>query len=80
MPAGLTRMNPATFAFYTMLGAGFWSGILTLIGYFIGGNERLIHSYLHLLTIAIIGGAIVIFIVYWAWQRRIAQAEKRRDA
>lgn len=76
LPAGLARMNPATFAIYTMLGAGLWSTILTLIGYFIGGNETLIKSYLHILTLAIFGGVAVIIAGYWWWQRRIAQEGK----
>ena len=76
LPAGLTRMNPATFAIYTLLGAGIWSTILTLIGYFIGGNEALIKTYLHTLTIVIVAIVAVIIGGYWLWQRRIARTGK----
>lgn len=76
LPAGLARMSPATFALYTLLGAGLWSTILTLIGYFIGGNEALIKTYLHLLTFAIIGGVVLIIVGYWLWQRRLAQTKQ----
>jgi len=41
IPAGLTRTNPGAFALYTCLGAGLWSLVLTLFGYFLGGNEAL---------------------------------------
>ena len=73
LPAGLARMNPATFAIYTMLGASIWAAILTLIGYYIGGNEALIKAYLHILTIALIAGVLLIIAGYWLWQRRIAR-------
>ena len=67
IPAGLTRMNPGAFAFYTCLGAGLWSFILTLFGYFLGGNEALIKEYQHHITVGviafvalIIGGYVVV--------------------
>jgi membrane protein DedA with SNARE-associated domain len=72
LPAGLTRMNFATFSFYTCLGAGLWSLVLTLLGYFVGGNETLIKDNLPLLTGAIIVFAALILTVYFVWQRRLA--------
>ncbi|HEY0663658.1 MAG TPA: DedA family protein, partial [Thiobacillaceae bacterium] len=54
LPAGLSRMNPGAFAFYTSLGAGLWSLVLTLFGYFLGGNEALIREYQHFITAGVI--------------------------
>jgi len=54
IPAGLTRMNPGAFALYTCLGAGLWSLVLTLFGYFLGGNEALIKAYQHHITVGVI--------------------------
>ncbi|MEQ1667785.1 MAG: DedA family protein [Sulfuriferula sp.] len=76
LPAGLTRMNPATFALYTVLGAGIWAAILTLVGYFIGGNTALINDYLHTIIIALIVAVIVMLTAYSLWQKRIAKAGK----
>jgi membrane protein DedA with SNARE-associated domain len=70
IPAGLTRMNPGTFAFYTLLGAGLWSLILTLFGYFLGGNEALIKQYQHHITFGVIAFVVLIIVGYVVWQRR----------
>lgn len=72
LPAGLTRMNFASFTFYTCLGAGLWSLILTLMGYFIGGNEELIKENLHVVTLAVIVFVLLILGGYYLWQKRQA--------
>lgn len=70
LPAGLTRMNLAKFAFYTCLGAGMWSLVLTAFGYYIGGNEALIREYhLHITAGVIAFVALVIGGYVW-WQRK----------
>jgi membrane protein DedA with SNARE-associated domain len=55
IPAGLARMPMAPFMAYTALGAGLWSFILVLLGYFIGENESLLHTYLREITFAVLG-------------------------
>ena len=70
IPAGLTRMNPGAFAFYTCFGAGLWSLILTLFGYFLGGNEALIQEYQHHITVGVIAFVALIIGGYVWWQRR----------
>lgn len=70
LPAGLTRMHYGKFAFYTCLGAGIWSIILTAMGWHIGGNEDLIRQYLKQITVGLIlliGAGIAL---YWWWQRK----------
>ncbi len=54
IPAGLARMPMTPFLLYTALGAGMWSLILVLLGYFIGQNEALLHAYLKEITVAVI--------------------------
>lgn len=47
IPAGLAGMNHLKFSLYTLLGAGIWCTVLTLIGYAIGENQQLIMQYSH---------------------------------
>ena len=70
IPAGLTRMNPGAFALYTCLGAGLWSLVLTLFGYFLGGNEALIKEYQHHITVGVIAFVVRIIGGYVWWQKR----------
>ena len=64
-PAGLARMNLFIFCIYTSLGAGIWVIILTLLGYFLGGNEALIKEYLHYIIIGILVSLFVLGIWYY---------------
>jgi membrane protein DedA with SNARE-associated domain len=66
-PAGLARMDIKEFAMYTTLGAGLWVTILTLIGYFVGQNEELIHTYIKEITIATL--AVVGVLIFWYVRR-----------
>jgi len=59
IPAGLARMRIAPFLGYTALGAGLWSLVLVLLGYFIGRNEALLHAYLREIT-----GAVLLLVVF----------------
>lgn len=72
LPAGLCRMRVMTFALYTCLGAGIWSAVLTALGYFIGGNETLIHENLPLVTAALVVFVLLTLFGYYLWQRRQA--------
>ncbi len=67
-PAGLAKMNLITFSIYTTLGAGIWVVILTMLGYFIGGNEALIKEYLRYIIIAILIGLVAMG--YWYYKRK----------
>ncbi len=67
LPAGLSKMDIKEFALYTLLGAGIWVIILTLIGYFVGANEELIHQYIKQITIAIL--LILSIFVFWYVKR-----------
>lgn len=72
LPAGLTRMNPAAFALYTTLGAGLWSLVLALFGYFIGGNQALIEANKLLITAGVLSFVALLLVGYYFWQKRQA--------
>lgn len=69
-PAGLARMNLFVFSLYTSLGAGIWVIILTLLGYFLGGNEALIKEYLHIIIVSILILLAIIAFIYYKKQKQ----------
>ncbi|WP_345975419.1 DedA family protein [Sulfurimonas sp. HSL3-7] len=64
IPAGLSQMPLLSFSLYTALGAGIWSLILIMLGYFLGQNIELVETYLHQITIAVLGALVVLVFVY----------------
>ncbi|WP_243370388.1 DedA family protein [Geotalea sp. SG265] len=71
LPAGLAGMNHGKFATYTLLGAGIWCTVLTVIGYVIGENQALIMEYSHQAVIGVIifsAGLIAVYV--WRHKRR----------
>ena len=69
IPAGVAGMNHFKFTLYTLLGAGIWGTILTLIGYAIGENQQLIMQYSHkaLLWVVLFSGALI---AVYVWKQR----------
>jgi len=75
IPAGLSKMNIATFALYTSLGAGIWALILVLLGFFIGENKELIDVYLKQITIVVLILLILLGVWYNSNHKRKANKE-----
>ena len=69
-PAGLAKMSPLKFSFYTILGAGIWVIVLTLLGYFLGANQELIHKYLKEITIVTLILVALLILFYTIKQKR----------
>jgi membrane protein DedA with SNARE-associated domain len=63
IPAGLAKMNIATFICFTALGAGIWNIILALLGYVGHGNKELSDQYSHELSYILLGLG-VLFVAY----------------
>jgi membrane protein DedA with SNARE-associated domain len=71
LPAGLTGMNHLRFTAYTLLGAGIWVTVLTLIGYFIGRHEDLVQKYSHQSLLGAVAlSAAVVAVYVWVRRRR----------
>lgn len=70
LPAGLARMPLAQFSFYTALGSGIWVVILTMLGYFLGSNQALIHQDLKKISICLILGCSLLIVCYIIWYRK----------
>lgn len=70
LPAGLAKMPLPIFALYTSLGAGIWSLILALLGFYIGENEALVKSYLHEIVLYTVAALVLITALYIYFKRR----------
>ncbi len=70
IPAGLAKMSIVQFSVFTALGAGIWSLVLTLLGYFIGENQALIEIYLKQITIIVLISLAILAFVYFAYQKK----------
>jgi membrane protein DedA with SNARE-associated domain len=65
LPAGLAKMNLATFTLFTFLGAGIWNVILALLGYFAQGQSELIYKYSHEIGYGILALAVIVLVIYF---------------
>lgn len=75
IPAGVAGMNHVKFTLYTLLGAGIWCTILTIIGYAIGENQQLIMQYSHkALILVLIFSAILVVIYIWRLRNNRSKA------
>lgn len=78
-PAGLARMNLATFTLYTALGAGIWTVVLALLGWWVGRNEAALEEALEQYKTPITVGlllfvALVVGVYVWRHRRKVARA------
>jgi len=71
-PAGLSHMNIKKFVVYTGVGGGLWTSILVLVGYVIGGNKEVVKHYLTYVEGAVIGGLIIMIVMYVRHHRKKA--------
>jgi membrane protein DedA with SNARE-associated domain len=61
IPAGIRRMNLASFLAYTTIGAAMWTALLAYLGYVLGSNFRKVDEYLDPASWVVLGGIVLIY-------------------
>lgn len=69
-PPGVTRMPILNFVTFTAAGAGIWVTILSLLGYWVGENQGLIHQYLHQITYTLMAFCVLVAIIYATYNKK----------
>lgn len=64
LPAGLSEINIWQFSIFTFLGSFIWSGVLTMIGFYLGNNWESIHPIFQKFQLAIIILIILGILIY----------------
>lgn len=70
IPAGINRMNPLSFVFFTTVGATLWTSLLASAGYFLGSNFHAVEEYFDPVSLVIFGLIIILYL------RRVFKSEK----
>jgi len=78
LPAGLSRMPPASFLFYSAIGSTVWTGALGLAGVVLGRQFPAVERYVGWVSWAIIAGALAWYLVRVARPRGGARRARRR--
>lgn len=74
IPAGVAGMNHLKFSLYTLLGAGIWCTVLTVIGYAIGENQQLIMQYSHKALLWVVLFSIILVALY-IWKQKAGHSK-----
>lgn len=70
VPAGFEQMPWATFLIYSTIGTVCWNVLLLYAGFVLGQNYQLVEKYLGPISIAVLGGIVLLFVVSWLKRRR----------
>ena len=81
-PAGLAHMDVKKFTLYTGIGGGLWMVTLVLVGYFIGGNQRLVRRYMPFVTgvcIIVVCSMVAGYLMHHRNRKREAMLEREAE-
>jgi membrane protein DedA with SNARE-associated domain len=62
IPAGIAKMNLASFLFYTAIGTGIWTALLAFAGYILGAKFEQVGEYLNPASYVVFGAILIIYI------------------
>ena len=62
IPAGIETMPLVPFLLFTTIGAGLWTALLTLTGYWLGANFRQVEAYLDPVSYVVLASIIAIYV------------------
>jgi len=70
IPAGIARMNYATFAVFTLIGSAIWCSVLCYVGIKAGQDEKLMHGDLQRIVLWLGVAAVVLGGLYYFFVHR----------
>ncbi len=76
LPAGVARMNIVKFVTYTTAGSAIWTSILSILGYFIGKKQDLIHEYLPMVIASCVAFAVTVIVIYY-WRSKSKNSKSK---
>jgi len=79
IPAGIVRMNYATYSIYTLLGSLIWCAVLAWVGLQAGKDEALMNGELHRITLWAVGALAVLGAIYYAFVHRHMKSQDSSD-
>jgi membrane protein DedA with SNARE-associated domain len=75
IPAGIVRMNYATFSLFTVIGSGIWCAVLCWLGIKAGQDEALMRGELHQITLWAVGVLAGLGTIYYFFVHRYMRRE-----
>ena len=62
VPAGIFKMRLDRFLLFSSIGTVAWTGILTVVGYLLGNQYRVVEGYLNPVSDIIVAGVILLYV------------------
>ncbi|WP_245207691.1 DedA family protein [Rothia nasimurium] len=77
IPAGIDRMNPLTFGFYTLIGSSVWNALLIYCGWILGENWAAVEGIINQYSKVVYALVALALVAAFLWLLRRARQEKR---
>ncbi|MDO4897965.1 MAG: DedA family protein [Rothia sp. (in: high G+C Gram-positive bacteria)] len=76
IPAGIDRMNPLTFGFYTLLGSSVWNALLIWLGWVLGENWHAVEGVIDQYSKVVYALVALALLIFFGFLVRRALQEK----